>query len=71
MMPCRLCSPDGVPKAGQRGLKQKGKTTREGSHGTRLYVCQDCGALWKMEFDTATREFSDTPVFRLVKGGAA
>lgn len=71
MIPCNLCSSGSVPIEGQLGLKQRGKTKRDGTKFERFYVCQDCGALWHMVGDTATRTATDKPVFTVVRGGRA
>ena len=69
MMPCKKCSPldaRGVPSPNDKdgkplqGLKQVGKTQRDGTRGERTYRCLDCGARWLLKFDSATHEFSDT-----------
>lgn len=66
MMPCKRCSATDengrllpVDREGKAliGLKQVRKTQRFGTKGERLYKCQDCGALYKMIFDTATNEY--------------
>jgi hypothetical protein len=68
MMPCKRCSavdelgrPLPVDKAGNalRGMKQVRKTQRFGTQGERLFKCQDCGALVRFTFDTATNEFRE------------
>ena len=59
MMPCNLCSPANenglrqpIGSEGQMllGLKQRGKTKYlpDGISFERIYICQDCGAKWKM-----------------------
>jgi len=72
---------DGSPR---RGLKQMSKTVRQSkvwknkfgeaiafvALGERLYQCQDCGAFWRMTFDTTTKETRDEPVFAVIEGGA-
>ncbi len=66
-----------------RGLKQVTKTKRSdvtwsnkygeitapGAHGERLYRCQDCGALWRFQFDTTTKESRMDPVLVSLPGG--
>lgn len=64
MIPCKICNPK--IEAGRIGLKQKGRTKRDGSIGVRLYVCQDCGAVSKLTFDTSTKTFREEPVFSVV-----
>ena len=70
MMPCNLCGPFDATGQMRRGVKQVGKTKRNGTQGERLYTCQDCGALWRMTFDASTKEHQEHPVLQLVKGGA-
>jgi hypothetical protein len=70
MMPCKLCGLTDENGQMRRGVKQVGKTKRNGSAGERFYRCQDCGALWRLTFDTATERILERPVLRLVKGGA-
>jgi hypothetical protein len=59
MMPCNLCSPAdengmrqpfGIDGKKLLGLKQRGKTKYlpDGISYERTYICQDCGAKWKM-----------------------
>lgn len=78
MMPCDLCStvdeqgcrtPFDSNGNSLRGLKQVGKTKREGPRGERVYRCQDCGALWRMTFDVSTRESTHRPLLQLIEGG--
>lgn len=73
---------DGRPRI---GLKQVGKTQRrnkvwknkygeqidENAIGERLYKCQDCGAFWRLSFNTTTREHREEPVFAVLDGGKA
>ena len=79
MMPCDLCST--VDEQGRRtpfdkngnplrGLRQVGKTKRDGPRGERVYRCQDCGALWRSTSDVSTLETTHRPLLRLLEGGA-
>ena len=67
-MPCKRCSVRddqgrllSVDKDGNAllGMKQMRKTQRFGTQGERLYKCQDCGALVRLTFDTATNEYRE------------
>ena len=69
MMPCKFCGLHDKDGNINRGLKQKGKTQHDGTAFERKYVCQDCGAVWRMVGDTATKQTHDEPVLTLVKGG--
>lgn len=69
MMPCRLCGLRGKDGNLNLGLKQKGKTRYEDTKFERRYVCQDCGAHWRMLGDTATKETHDEPMLTLLPGG--
>lgn len=40
------------------------------ARGTRIYRCQDCGALWRLTYNAVTKEVRENePVFQLIQGG--
>jgi len=79
MMPCNLCSPadeNGIRQPfgseGQMllGLKQRGKTKYlpDGMSYERTYVCQDCGAEWKMIGKLGSNpSYIDIPILEIVR----
>jgi hypothetical protein len=78
MMPCKLCTPvdeRGIPLSmgepdSPKGLKQKGKTSYlpGGLVFERVYVCQDCGAKWKMKGSLASMTYKEIPMLEIVQG---
>lgn len=77
MMPCKVCTPvdeRGIPhsfeKAGKilKGLKQNGKTkySRNEINFERVYICQDCGAKWKIKGSLASMKYKNVPLLEIV-----
>ena len=59
MMPCKSCGCLTANGEFRPGIKQVGRTQRDGSRFRRTYRCQDCGALPVMTGDTQTRLVED------------
>jgi hypothetical protein len=79
MMPCNICSPVDEHGLHQpfdaegkllKGLKQKGKTNYSPNrlYYERIYICQDCGAKWKMKGTLGPNPISkDEPLLEIVR----
>ena len=59
MMPCKFCGCLNAKGEIRLGIKQVGRTERDGTRFRRTYRCQDCGALLVMMGDTQTRVVED------------
>jgi hypothetical protein len=80
MIPCQRCSPEDehgnslptkVKTTTSLGLKQRGKTKYSPDHiyYERIYVCQDCGAKWKMTGNLGPNpSYQEVPFHEIVKG---
>jgi len=69
MMPCKLCSPVDVAEV-DPSREHERAGVYPNARGVRLYRCQDCGARWRMTYNTVDKTITDEPVFEIIPGGS-